>query len=72
MVSRDTILQGGYTLIGEPWVQVAARSGIDLDLLAYSKIGEPWYGIESSETPPVVTGILRVQNDGFVTICNFV
>ena len=35
-----------YSYMGVPYVQVASKSGIDLDGLDYSFFGQPFYGAE--------------------------
>jgi hypothetical protein len=46
--TKTQILTGEYSGDGSPWVDVAAKSGIDLDTLEFSLDGSPWYGIEDA------------------------
>ena len=41
-----------YSFFGEPYVQVASKSGIELDGLDYSFFGEPFWGVEDGAAPP--------------------
>jgi hypothetical protein len=40
--TRSDIITMDYSYFGEPFVQVAAKSGIDTDGLDYSYFGEPF------------------------------
>jgi len=40
-----------YSFFGEPYVQVASKSGVELDGLDYSFFGEPFWGAEEGGTP---------------------
>ena len=44
--TRDYILTGQFSADGSPWVQVAAKSSIELDSLEFSVDGSPWWGVE--------------------------
>lgn len=48
--TRDQVLTGEYSGYGSPYIQVAAKSGIDLDTLEYSEYGSPFYGVEVAAT----------------------
>ncbi|HOR79239.1 MAG TPA: hypothetical protein PKZ40_07210, partial [Anaerolineaceae bacterium] len=40
-----------YSFFGEPYVQVASKSGVELDGLDYSFFGEPFWGTEDAAAP---------------------
>ena len=41
-----------YSFFGEPYVQVASKSGVELDGLDYSYFGVPFWGAEDGSEPP--------------------
>ena len=47
-----------YSYMGAPYIQVASKSGIDLDGLDYSYCGQPFWGAEVTTTP---SGAVRVS-----------
>lgn len=53
--TKTQVLTGEYSLDGSPHVNVAAKSGIDLNTLEYSLDGSPWHGTEETSTPPAST-----------------
>lgn len=51
--TREEVLEIDISKDGGPWVNVAAKSDIDLDGLDWSKDGSPWWGLEIM-LPPVL------------------
>ena len=50
------------SFFGEPYVQVASKSGVELDGLDYSFFGEPFWGAEEGGTPPEPpTGAVKIM-----------
>jgi hypothetical protein len=46
--TRDNLLTMDFSYMGEPFVQVAAKSSVDTDGLDYSYLGEPFTGLTES------------------------
>ncbi len=46
--TKTSVQTGQFSADGSPWVQVAAKSSINLDILELSKDGGPWYGTEDA------------------------
>lgn len=60
--THNNLLTMDFSYMGQPFVQVAAKSGIDLNTLDYSHMGEPFWAISSDYVPPdppVVTAVSR-------------
>lgn len=49
--SKNTILLGGYSLDGSPWVRVTAKPSIDTNTLEYSLDGSPWWAQPDAALP---------------------
>lgn len=49
--SKNTILLGGYSLGGSPWVKVTAKPSIDTNTLEYSLDGSPWWAQPDAALP---------------------
>lgn len=50
--TREQVLTLDYTLHGQPFASVAAKSSIDLDGLDYVLDGQPFWGLEFTGDAP--------------------
>lgn len=46
--TKTEVLTGEFSLYGEPWIYVGAKSAVDVDTLEFSLFGEPWHGTEEA------------------------
>lgn len=49
--TKSEVSTGQYSADGSPFIQVAAKSGINVDTLEYSADGSPWWGTEDGPPP---------------------
>lgn len=56
--NRTALLTLDYSYFGQPYVQVATKSGIDLDGLDYSYFGQPFWGAEVATT---LSGAVKIS-----------
>ena len=56
--TKTSVQTGQFSADGSPWVQVGAKSSINLDTLELSKDGGPWYGTEAAASGGAFTSYL--------------
>lgn len=57
--TRDDLLTMDFSYMGQPFVQVAAKAGIDLNTLDYSYMGQPFWALPvTGGSPPVTSSVI--------------